>query len=110
MINSQTKQPELCLEYLKYMSERLPVLVWERQAAFPAQKVAASEKDTELAKDLLKIGADARATSGPACLDLSTPQFKEDNQKFIQELIAGLITPEEFAKKLDEAAETAAKQ
>lgn len=110
VINSQTKQPELCLEYLKYMSERLPVLVWEKQAAFPAQKVAASEKDTELAKDLLKIGAEARATSGPACLDLSTPQFKEDNQKFIQELIAGLITPEEFAKKLDEAAETAAKQ
>jgi raffinose/stachyose/melibiose transport system substrate-binding protein len=110
VINSQTKQPELCLEYLKYMSERLPVLIWEKQAAFPAQKVAASEKDTELAKDLLKIGADARATSGPACLDLSTPQFKEDNQKFIQELIAGLITPEEFVKKLDEAAETAAKQ
>ncbi len=110
VINSQTKYPELCLEYLKYMSERLPVLVWEKQAAFPAQKVAASEEDTELAKDLLKIGAEARATSGTPGLDRSTPAFKEDHQKFIQELIAGLTTPEEFLKKLDAAAETAAKQ
>jgi len=110
VINSATKHPELMLEYVKYMSKRLGALTWEKQASFPAVKVAPGENDTELAKDLLAIGADARATSGPACLDLSTPQFKEDNQKFIQELIAGLITPEEFAEKLDKAAETAAKQ
>ena len=109
VINSATKHPELMMEYVKYLSKRLGPLTWERQASFPAVKVKANEGDTELAKDLLKIGADARATSGPACLDLSTPQFKEDNQKFIQELIAGLITPEEFAEKLDKAAETAAK-
>jgi len=110
VINSQAKNPELALEYVKLLAERLGPLTWESQAAFPAVKVQAGEKDSPLAKDLLQIGADAKATSGPACLDLSTPQFKEDNQKFIQELIAGLITPEEFAKKLDAAAETAAKQ
>ena len=110
VINAKAKQPQLAMDYLKLMSKRLPVLVWEKQAAFPAQKVAASEKDTDLAKDLLQIGADAKATSGPACLDLSTPAFKEDNQKFIQELLAGLTTPEEFAKKLDASAEKAAKQ
>ena len=110
VINAQTKNPELAVEYVKYLTERVGALTWEKQAAFPAVKVQAGENDTPLAKDLLQIGADAKATSGPACLDLSTPQFKEDNQKFIQELIAGLITPEEFAQKLDAAAETAAKQ
>lgn len=110
VINAQTKNPELAVEYVKYLAERVGALTWEKQAAFPAVKIQAGENDTPLAKDLLQIGADAKATSGPACLDLSTPQFKEDNQKFIQELIAGLITPEEFAQKLDAAAETAAKQ
>ena len=110
VINAQTKHPELAVEYVKYLAERVGALTWEKQAAFPAVKIQAGENDTPLAKDLLQIGADAKATSGPACLDLSTPQFKEDNQKFIQELIAGLITPEEFAQKLDAAAETAAKQ
>ena len=110
VINSATEHPELMVEYVQYLSKYLGPLTWESQAAFPAVKVEANEGDTELAKDLLRIGADARATSGPACLDLSTPQFKQDNQKFIQELIAGLITPEEFAEKLDKAAETAAKQ
>jgi raffinose/stachyose/melibiose transport system substrate-binding protein len=104
VINSQTKHPELVLEYIKYLSEHLAPLTWAKQASFPAQKVQAGENDTELAKDLLRIGAQAKATSGPACLDRSTPQFKEDNQKFIQELIAGLITPKEFTEKLDKAA------
>jgi len=108
VINANTKNPELGRAYVTYLSERLPVLLWEKQASFPAQKVNATEKDSDLAKDLLQIGAEARATSGPACLDLSTPQFKEDNQKFIQELLAGLITPEEFTQKLDAAAEKAA--
>lgn len=110
VINSQTKHPELALEYVTYLADHLAPLTWQRQASFPAQKVQAGQNDTELAKDLLRIGAEAKTTSGPACLDRSTPQFKEDNQKFIQELIAGLITPQKFTEKLDKAARTAAKQ
>jgi raffinose/stachyose/melibiose transport system substrate-binding protein len=110
VVNSQSKHPELAMDLLKLIAERMGGLLWERQAAFPAQMVKASEKDTQLAKDLLKVAADAKATSGTGSLDLSTPAFKEDCQKFVQELVAGLVTPEEFCKKLEAAAETASKQ
>lgn len=110
VVNSQTKYPELAMELLKLIADRMGVLLWERQAAFPAQMVKASEKDTDLAKDLLQVAADAKATSGSPSLDRGTPALKEDYQKFVQELIAGLVTPEEFCKKLDAAAGAAAQK
>jgi raffinose/stachyose/melibiose transport system substrate-binding protein len=110
VVNAQSKSPELAMALLKLIAERMGTLLWERQAAFPAQMVKAGEKDTDLAKDLLQVAADAKATSGSPSLDRGTPALKEDYQKFIQELIAGLVTPEEFCKKLDAAAEVAAKQ
>ncbi len=110
VISAASKHKDLCVKYLQLYAQRFPVLAWEKQAAFPAQKVAARASDTVVSKTLLKILADAKTTSGTASLDLSTPQFKEDHQNFIQELCSGLITPEEFCKKLDASAEKASKQ
>jgi raffinose/stachyose/melibiose transport system substrate-binding protein len=110
VISSASKYKDLDLKYLKYYAQRFPGLAWERQATFPAQKVEPRPSDSPVAKQLLKILADAKKTSGTGTLDLSTPQFKEDHQNFIRELSSGLVTPEEFCKKLDASAEKAWKQ
>jgi len=110
VINSGSKYKDLDLKYLKYYAQRFPVLAWEKHASFPAQKVTPLESDTPVAKTLLKILADAKATSGTTTIDRSTPQFKEDHQNFIRELSSGLITPEEFCKKIEASADKASKQ
>jgi len=110
VISSSSKYKDLDLKYLKYYAERFPGLAWEKHAAFPAQKVTALDSDTPVAKTLLKILADAKKTSGTTTIDRSTPQFKEDHQNFIRELTSGLITPEEFCKKIEASAEKASKQ
>jgi raffinose/stachyose/melibiose transport system substrate-binding protein len=110
VVSASSKYKDLGIKYLKFYAEKFPAYAWESQATFPAQKVAPRASDTAVAKTLLKIAADAKATSGTASLDLSTAQFKDDNQNFIRELCSGLITPDEFCKKLDASAEKASKQ
>jgi hypothetical protein len=63
-----------------------------------------------VAKTLLKIAAEAKATSGTPSLDLATPGFKDDIENACRELCSQLITPEEFVKEVDAAAEKASKQ
>jgi len=109
VVSAAAKDQALAVDYLKFYASRFPTLAWEKGAAFPAQKVAARDSDTPVAKTLLSITADAKRTTGSASLDLSTPQFKEDNQNAIRELCALLISPEAFTKKLEAAAEKASK-
>ena len=110
VINANTKYKDLALKYLKLYAERFPALAWESHAAFPAQKIEAGASDTPVAKTLLKILADAKKTSGTTTIDRSTPQFQEDHLNAIRELSSGLVTPEEFCKKLDASAEKASNQ
>lgn len=110
VVNANSEYVDLGIDYLHTYAELYPRLVWEAQAGFPAQRVEASEDDTQLAKDLLQIAADAVTTSGTTGLDLSTAAFKEDHQRLAQDLVAGVITPEEFAEQLDAAAERAARE
>jgi raffinose/stachyose/melibiose transport system substrate-binding protein len=110
VVSASSKNVDLGKKYLEYYAKRFPVLAWERQATFPAQKVEPRPNDTPVAKTLLKIAADAKATSGSPSLDRSTPAFKEDIQNAMRELASLLITPQEFCKKVDAAAEKAAKK
>ena len=110
VVSASSKYKDLGVKYLEFYAKRFPVLAWERQATFPAQKVDPRPSDTPVAKTLLKIAADAKATSGTPSLDRSTPAFKEDIQNAMRELCSNLITPEEFTKKVDAAAEKAAKK
>ena len=110
VISSSSKYKDLDLKYLKYYAQRFTALAWEKGAAFPAQKVEPRASDTPVAKTLLKILADAKKTSGTTTIDRSTPQFQEDHLNAIRELSSGLITAEEFCKKIDASAETASKQ
>jgi raffinose/stachyose/melibiose transport system substrate-binding protein len=110
VINAASKTIALDKQYLVFYAKRFPELAWEKQAALPAQTVKARPSDTAVAKSILRIIAEAKATSGTPTVDLSTPRFKDDNENAIRELCSGLITPEEFVKKLDTAAEKAAKK
>jgi len=110
VVSASSKNKELGMKYLKFYAARFPVLAWEKQATLPAQKVEPRPSDTPVAKTLLRIAAEAKATSGAAALDLSTPRFKDDIENAMRELASGLISPEEFTKKVDVAAEKAAKK
>jgi raffinose/stachyose/melibiose transport system substrate-binding protein len=110
VVNAGSKYKELGIEYLKFYAGRFPTLIWDKQAAVPAQRVQPTAKDSELAKSLLQIAADAKQSSGTPSLDRSTPAFKEDEQKFMRDLAALVLSPEQFARQLDASAETAAKQ
>lgn len=110
VVSASSKNVELGREYLLYYAKRFPVLAWEKQATLPAQAVKPRPQDTAVAKSLLRIISEAKGTSGTPALDLSTPRFKDDNENAIRELCSGLITPEAFVKKLDKAAEKAAKR
>jgi raffinose/stachyose/melibiose transport system substrate-binding protein len=108
IVSAKSKYKDLGIEYLKYYFSRFPALAWEGKIVFPAQKVTPSARDTDLAKALVTTLGGARKTSGTGTLDLSTAAFKEDHQKLVKDLVAGVLTPEAFCKALDASAATAA--
>src|SRR5262245_13005154 len=110
VVSASSKNIALGRQYLLFYARRFPELAWEKQAALPAQTVKPRPSDTPVAKSILRIVAEAAATSGTPTLDLSTPRFKDDNENAIRELCSGLITPEEFVKKLDVSAEKAVRR
>ena len=110
VVNAKTKYKTLCLQYLQLYFKMYPALIWKTKANVPAQKIQPLASDSQLAKDLLAIVADAQQTSGTGGLDLATPEFKELHQKYMQDLAAGVKSPEEFVKALDEAAAKAAQK
>lgn len=109
IIKADSEHKELANEYLKTYAKLYPKLVWDKQAGYPAQAIEPSDSDTPVAKDLLKIGADAKATSGTTGLDLKTPAFKEMHQKLCKDLAAGVISVDDFCEGLQKAAEIANK-
>ncbi|MGL1890388.1 MAG: extracellular solute-binding protein [Spirochaetaceae bacterium] len=109
IVKADSEHKDLALEYLELYAKIHADIVWELQAGFPAQAVTPTAKDTAVAKDLLGIAADAKATSGAAALDMLTPAFKETNQKLCKDLAIGIITPEEFCAAMDAALQKAIK-
>lgn len=110
IISAKSKNKALALEYLKLYAEKFPAYAWEAGAAFPAQKVAPRPSDSVAAKKLLQFAADAKSTSGTPSLDQATASFKETEQDLCRQLMAGIVTPEDFCKQLDAAAEKASKE
>lgn len=109
VVSATSKNLGLGKQYLAFYARRFPELAWDKQATLPAQTVKPRPADTPVARSILRIIAEARATSGTPSLDLSTPRFKDDTENAIRELCSGLITPEAFVKKLDAAANRAAR-
>jgi raffinose/stachyose/melibiose transport system substrate-binding protein len=107
VVSSASKNKALGKKYLAFYARRFPALAWEKQAAMPAQKVDARPGDAPVARTLLRIAAEAKATSGTPSLDLSTPRFKDDMENAMRELASGLISPDAFTRKVDAAADRA---
>ncbi len=110
IISSTSKNKALAYEYAKFLGKRFGDISWEKQAGFPAQKVSPRASDSDVAKKLLQIAADAKSTSGTPGLDRSDSVFKEDHQELMRQLCALMITPQAFAKTLDASAARAASQ
>ncbi|HWI62860.1 MAG TPA: extracellular solute-binding protein [Symbiobacteriaceae bacterium] len=112
-ISATSKHKAEALDFLKYLykPENWAKLTWQSGAVIPAQKFSSfmTGKETELQKDLTKIMDTMKSSSGTPVLDTATPAFKEAIMKSHQSLLAGSITPEEFLKQVDAAADTAAK-
>jgi raffinose/stachyose/melibiose transport system substrate-binding protein len=108
VVSAKSKHKDLGIAYLKFYFTRFPVIAWEKQVVFPAQKVATTDKDTDVAKGLVAVINSAKVTSGTPSLDRATAAFKEDHQKLVKDLVAGVLTPEAFTKALDDSAATAA--
>jgi raffinose/stachyose/melibiose transport system substrate-binding protein len=109
VVSAKTKYKALCLDYLKTYFAMYPKLAWDNKINIPAQKVETSPSDSQMSKDLLAILNSAKTTSGAVHVDLSTADFNTTGNKLIQELTAGLKTPEQYLKALDVAAEAASK-
>ena len=110
VVSASSKNKALGKKYLQFYARRFPAVAWEKQAAMPAQRVEARPGDTPVARTLLRIATEARATSGTPSLDLSTPRFKDDMENAMRELASGLISPEAFTQKIDAAADKAARR
>jgi raffinose/stachyose/melibiose transport system substrate-binding protein len=110
VVSASSKNKVLGKKYLELYARKFPALAWDKQAAMPAQKVDARPGDTPVAKTLLRIVSEAKATSGTPALDLSTPRFKDDMENAMRELASGLISPDAFTGKVDAAAEKAARR
>ncbi len=108
VVNAKSKYKDMGIEYVKFYFKRFPVLGWQKQAVFPAQRVTTTDKDSALAKSLVALLNSAKVTSGTPSLDRATPAFKEDHQKLVKDLVAGVLTPEAFTKALDDSAAAAA--
>ena len=107
---ANSKNPDLDRELLKYLAHQWGKLTWDNQAAIPAEKIQPNPSDIPLAKAILAIGNSAVSTSGTTTIDRSTPAFKEEVQKITLDLVAGVLTPEQFTQQLDAAAAQAAGQ
>ena len=110
VLSASAKNKALGKKYLQFYARRFPALAWEKQAAMPAQRIDARPGDTPVARTLLRIATEAKATSGTPSLDLSTPRFKDDIEDAMRELASGLISPEAFTRKIDAAADRAARR
>jgi raffinose/stachyose/melibiose transport system substrate-binding protein len=109
VVSAKTKYKTLCIDYLKTYFALYPKLAWESKVNIPALKVKTTPSDNQLSKDLIAILNAAKKTSGTPSLDQSTAEFKTNIQKYIQELTAGIKTPEQFLAAVDADAEKAAK-
>lgn len=107
IISDSTKHADLAKELLDLIAEKYGQYCWDSGAAFPANSVKPSDKDSLISKKLLAIADASTMTSGTPGLDAADNVFKEDHQELMRQLCALMITPEDFAKALDASAERA---
>jgi raffinose/stachyose/melibiose transport system substrate-binding protein len=100
MINSQTKDPKLAAEVLLFICEKLAFDMYEANTGLPGWKVEVDEsKISPLTKEISDMTKDS--TGWTLWWDVFLEGAAADTHKnLVVELIAGEITPEDFAKQM----------
>ncbi|MFY4775050.1 ABC transporter substrate-binding protein [Metabacillus sp. RGM 3146] len=108
-ISNNSPHKEEALKFLTYFfkPENWVKSAWQTGAAIPAQTFSSylTGKETALQKQLVDLFNSMKTSSGTPVLDQGSPEFKESIMQLHQQLLSKTLTPEEFAKKLDEAAD-----
>jgi hypothetical protein len=81
----------------------------EMGVLIPCQKFDSflTGKEGTLQKQIIDMLITATSLNAPAYIDASTPEWKVDTMTLSQSFAAGLTTPDQFLKGLDEAADKA---
>lgn len=112
-ISANTKHKAEALDFLKYFykPDNWAKLSWQSGAVIPAQKFGAfmTGQETPLQKDLSKLFDGLKSSSGTPFEDISTPEFKDTLIKAFQSYLAGSLSPADFLKQVDAAADKASK-
>ena len=112
VVAANTRVPDIAQAYMKFMAERIGPYAWEMGGGFQAQRVNPRPSDSAVSRKLLQFSSEATTVSGRAPgLDYGiTSVFKEEHQELMRQLCSLVITPEDFARRLDAAAELDARR
>jgi len=107
VITANSKNNEIALEYLKFVSQRLGSYIWEMGVGIPAQRITPQLNGCELSLKLFQFSTEATMVSGrvPGLDYGRTTVFQREHEELMRLLCSLSITPEEFARRLDAAAE-----
>jgi raffinose/stachyose/melibiose transport system substrate-binding protein len=112
-VSNNSKHKKEAIEFLKWMfrPDGWAKGVWQNGITFPAQKYDQfmTGKETEVQKDLTKIFNASKTYSGTVAQDKFTPDTQKTFYDAIQKLESNKMTPQEFSKVIDEAADKSAK-
>ncbi len=110
-VAANTEHPEEAVKLLNYIyqPENWAKMIWQTGSGIPAQQFDEffTGDETNLQLKFTELFNQMEATSGTPVLDNSTAEFKERIMNIHQSLLSGQITPEDFVKQIDEAAERA---
>lgn len=112
-ISNTSKHKAEALDFFKYFfkPDNWAKMTWQSGAVIPAQKFGTfmTGQENGLQKDLTKIMDTMKTSSGTPYEDASTPEFKDTVLKAFPSFLSGSLSPVDFLKQVDAAAEKAAK-
>ncbi len=107
-VSANSKIKEEAMKLLNYMfkPDNWSKLAWENNVCMSAQDFSAylTGKETQPQKAFTDLVSKSTSISGVTMNDRGTSEFKTVSEDLSQMLAIGSVTPEEFAKKLGEAA------
>lgn len=105
MINKNTKNPQLAVDVLSFLLQKLAADMYEANTGMPGWKVSVDEsKVSQMTKDMVNMTKDATAWN--IWWDVFLEGAKADTHKnLVVELMTNKITPEDFAKQMQELME-----
>ena len=106
-VSSASSVKDESIKFLNYMLKRdnWAKLTRTLGAGLPAQDFSefVTDKDPMVQQKIVQILKTSTSITGISWFERNTPEFKNAGEDITQELAAGLITPEVFLKKIDEA-------